>query len=109
MANAPNAKNRIEELGKELPEVVGAFFGLHEAVTQAGALDRKTKRLIMVGIAVKERCEACIRAHVTAALEEGATRAEILEAASAAILMGGGPAAATTATVLVDLLDELGA
>ncbi|GAB4275447.1 MAG: carboxymuconolactone decarboxylase family protein [Deferrisomatales bacterium] len=108
MSSKSTVKERIEALGAELPGIVEAFGKLHDAATRDGALDRKTKRLVMVGIAVSQRCEACIRTHVGAAVQEGATRAEILEAAGAAILMGGGPAAATTATVVVDVLGELG-
>ncbi len=108
---APNVsvKDRIEALGQELPAVIGAFGQLHEAAAGDGALDAKTKRLVMVGISISQRCDSCIRTHVGMAVELGATRAEILDAAGAAILMGGGPAAATTATVVVDVLNELGA
>ncbi|MBI5014943.1 MAG: carboxymuconolactone decarboxylase family protein [Deltaproteobacteria bacterium] len=88
---------------------MGAFARLQEAATATGALDAKTKRLVMIGIALAQRCEPCLRVHVAAALELGVSRAEILDVAGVAILMGGGPVAAAAATVLVDLLGELGA
>ncbi|MEJ5186439.1 MAG: carboxymuconolactone decarboxylase family protein, partial [Candidatus Geothermincolales bacterium] len=83
-----------------------AFRDLHDAVLAEGALDTKTKRLILVGISVALRCEPCIRVHVRGALEAGASRREILEAASCGVLMAGGPGAAYAATYLVDELDR---
>ncbi len=100
-----NALTAMERLGEELPGVMQAFAGLHNEVLVDGALSARMKRLIMVGASVAVRCEPCIRVHVQGALEEGASREEILEAASAGILMGGGPSAAYTAMYLLDALD----
>lgn len=96
----------MERLGAEMPGVAEALAGLHGAVLREGALSVKTKRLIMLGASVAVRCEPCIRAHVQGALEAGASREEMLEAASAGILMGGGPSAAYTALYLLDELDK---
>ncbi|HVX86809.1 MAG TPA: carboxymuconolactone decarboxylase family protein [Phycisphaerae bacterium] len=74
-----------------LPEVVKAFGGLHQQAMKAGALTAAQKELIALGIALAVRCENCIYAHVRAALNAGATRDEILEAAGVAVLMQGGP------------------
>lgn len=97
--------NVMERLGEELPGLMDAFQGLHGEVLVDGALSVKIKRLIMLGTAVALRCEPCIRVHVRGALEEGASRDEILEAASVGILMGGGPSAAYTSLYLIDELD----
>ena len=98
----------MEKLAKELPAFMQAFSGLHEEVFKEGALSIKVKRLIMLGAAVAVRCEPCIRVHAKAALEEGASREEILEAASAGILLGGGPSIAYTSMHLLDELDGTG-
>jgi alkylhydroperoxidase/carboxymuconolactone decarboxylase family protein YurZ len=45
---------------------------------------------------------------VPKAVEAGANRAEILEAAGVSMLMAGGPAATYSAVVLLEVLDELG-
>ncbi len=100
-----DSKSIMDKLGEELPGVMQAFSGLHEEVLKDGALSARMKRLIMVGASVAIRCEPCIRVHVNGALEEGASREEILEAASAGILMAGGPAVAYTALYLLDALD----
>lgn len=104
--DASQVKARVTALGTELPEVMAAFAQLQGAATRSSALDAKTKRLVMVGIAVTQRCPECLAVQVAASLEAGATRAEILDAAGVAILMGGGPAVAVTATRVIDLLDR---
>ncbi len=96
----------MERLREELPELMESFAGMHDAVLREGALSVKTKRLIMLGASVAIRCEPCIRVHARGALEAGASRAEILEAASAGIVMGGGPSAAYTSLYLMDEINE---
>lgn len=95
----------MHKLESELPGIMGPFQEMHGSVLGEGALAVKAKRLIMVGISVALRCEPCIRVHVRGALEAGASREEILEAAGTAILMGGGPSAAYAALYLLDELE----
>ncbi len=98
----------MENLGKmknETKEQMEAFHTLLEVCEKEGALDKKTKELISVALAVKAQCEYCIAFHVKNALNAGATRAEILEAAWVAVLMGGGPALMYAQHVL-EALDE---
>jgi AhpD family alkylhydroperoxidase len=97
----------MEALHEELPEVVEALEGLHDAVVKDGALTAKTKSLILVGIAAAIRCEPCIRRHVRGASELGATKSEIVEAAGTAILMGGGPVAAYTGRYVIDEIGNI--
>ena len=96
----------LKKLGDKIPSVMRAFAGLQEAATADGALDAKTKRLIMVGIAAALRCEPCLRLQAQKAVESGANAHEILEAAGVAILMGGGPTAAYSALYLMDELEK---
>ena len=49
------------------------------------ALDGKTKELIALGICVAVRCDDCIAFHAKAALEQGASRAEVAEALAMAV------------------------
>jgi len=55
-------------------------------------LELKTKELIALALGIASGCEWCIVIHTKKALEAGATREEILEAAYVAVLMAGGPA-----------------
>ncbi|QDE33208.1 carboxymuconolactone decarboxylase family protein [Shewanella polaris] len=67
------------------------FAELHKASIAPGALDSKTKELIALGIAITVRCDGCITFHVHDALQAGASKEEIAETVSVAMLMGGGP------------------
>ncbi|KKG30450.1 4-carboxymuconolactone decarboxylase, partial [Methanosarcina mazei] len=85
---------RAKAMAEEIPGVMNALMGLHSEVVKDGALSAKTKELMMVGIAVAIRCEYCLWKHVPEAVKMGATREEILEAVSTAIMMSGGPGVA---------------
>ena len=92
--------DRAKEIfGKELPRLQKAFDELMKAV-RSGYLETKFeevipskyKRLMLLAEAVVLRCEACIALHVKGAVEEGATKEEIIETLATCVLMGGGPA-----------------
>jgi AhpD family alkylhydroperoxidase len=82
---------RNQKMGKYIPDTFKAFMGLHDSVIKDGALSKKHKELIAIGIAVSSRCKPCIYLHTQAAVQAGASVEEIFEAASVAVLMGGGP------------------
>ncbi|MCC9604414.1 carboxymuconolactone decarboxylase family protein [Blastopirellula sp. JC732] len=81
----------VGELNRGLPEFGAAFVGIQKAVCKDGALSYKTKELIAAALAIASRCEGCISYHLKACADLGATREEILEVASVAVMMGGGP------------------
>jgi len=99
-------KNDVAKMKQQIPETVNGFAGLFTKVMQDGALTVREKELIALGIGVAQRCVPCIRAHVQKSLDAGATRQQILEAASVAVMMGGGPAY-THIPVVMDTLDTL--
>jgi len=82
---------QLRNLRSGTPEVMKAFSGLAQAALTPKALDCKTKELIALGIAVAIRCDDCIGFHVKAALEQGASREEVLETLGMAVYMGAGP------------------
>jgi AhpD family alkylhydroperoxidase len=98
----------MERLKAETPEPIQAFKAFMAAVERPSPLNLREKELINVALAVAPQCEWCIAFHVKGALENGATRAEILDAAMQAVLMHGGPALMYLTPVL-GVLDELGA
>ncbi len=69
-----------------------AFLEMESAAYADGALARKHKELIAVGISVVIDCESCMQWHIEQAAEAGAAAAEVLEALEVGIEMGGGPA-----------------
>jgi len=69
-----------------------------------GALAKKEKELIALGISVHKNCEPCMEWHINEALKSGATREQIIEALEVGIEMGGGPAS-VSARFAIDVLD----
>jgi len=72
--------------------VYQAFLELEKAAFSDGALPRKIKELIALGISVVVNCESCMQWHVEQAAKAGASMEEVLEAVEVGIEMGGGPA-----------------
>ncbi|HHW03077.1 MAG TPA: carboxymuconolactone decarboxylase family protein [Thermoanaerobacterales bacterium] len=96
----------LQEVSKTNGEQVKAFMNLLGAAYKPGVVDTKTKELMSVAIAAYNRCEYCIVFHVYKALEAGATREEIMEAAMVAVAFGGGPSMAYSVSLLKDAVDE---
>ena len=107
MTEKIDMNEKTAAMAEQVPGVMNALMGLHGEVIRDGALSAKTKELMMVGIAVALRCEYCLWKHVPEAVNMGATREEILEAVSTALLMAGGPAVAYGSVVVLKILDEL--
>jgi AhpD family alkylhydroperoxidase len=68
-----------------------AFGEMIRSVQAGGALDAKTKELILFSLVVASRCQPCFETHYRKARELGLTPAQLDEAAWCAIAMGGAP------------------
>ena len=86
-----STRSDLKSLYGAIPATAQAFNNLGKSVKEGGVLDFKTKEFIALGIAVADRCEACILLHVEALVKAGATRAEISDVLAMTIQMGGGP------------------
>ena len=75
----------------DIPDTMAAFAAMGKAATKDGALDKKTKELIALALAVGGRCDPCIGYHAQAVVKAGASRAEVEEMLSMCVYMGGGP------------------
>jgi AhpD family alkylhydroperoxidase len=73
-------------------KVYRAFLDMEAAAYADGALVKKHKELIAVGISVVMDCESCMQWHIEQAAKAGAGRQEVLEAIEVGIEMGGGRA-----------------
>jgi AhpD family alkylhydroperoxidase len=93
----PELASRRRQLA---PDTHDAFMKFSERVFSAGALLVKTKQLIAVAVAHVTQCPYCIRGHTKAALREGATAEEIMEAIWVAAEMRAGGAYAHSALAL---------
>ena len=96
-------KKAMGKLQGAIPDTIKGFSSLFNSVMKDGALSLKHKELIALAIGCAVRCEPCINLHVKKCLDVGATREEILEAASVAVMMQGGP----SFTYLPKVLDAL--
>lgn len=83
------AHKKLLETGSE---TYRAFVEMEEATFRAGALSKKEKELIAIGISVRIDCESCMQWHIERAESAGASYEEVLEAVEVGIEMGGGPA-----------------
>ncbi len=97
----------VDEFKRELPEAFAAQTNFTNAVYEDGALSTKIKRLMALAIAVRAGCPGCITYQTKVAVESGATKREVIEAASVATSMGGTTANAWV-WVVVQMLKELG-
>jgi AhpD family alkylhydroperoxidase len=75
------AKSRVYE----------AFLEMEKAAFADGALPKKHKELIAVGISVAVDCESCMQWHIGQAAAAGASEREVFEAVEVGIEMAGGP------------------
>jgi len=87
-------------------KVYEAFLEMEKAAYCDGALLKKTKELIAVGISVVIDCESCMQWHIKQAAKAGASVREVLEAVEVGIEMGGGPAT-VSARFALDVMDSI--
>ena len=73
-------------------KVYQAFLQMESGAFSDGALTKKQKELIAIGISVRIDCESCMQWHIEQAARAGASYQEIFEAVEVGIEMGGGPA-----------------
>ena len=105
----PDLTREISGKRRDLaPDVDKAFRQFSQAVFKNGALPRKTKQLIAVAVAHVTQCPYCIQGHTKAAVREGASGEEIMEAIWVAAEMRAGGAFAHSAVAL-HALGEQGA
>ena len=105
----PTATREIAEQRHCLaPKPDEAFKAFSHAVFAEGALPAKTKQLIAVAVAHVTQCPYCIRGHSKAALQQGATPEEIMEAIWVAAEMRAGGAYAHSALALETIARRAG-
>jgi AhpD family alkylhydroperoxidase len=96
----------LKEMSKHAPTEFNAWLNLDKIVAREdGAIPRKYRELIALGVAFTTQCPYCIEVHVKAAKTAGASREEITESALiAAALRAGG--AATHGAMALKFYDQ---
>ena len=101
MAKLPKA---FETFRARYQKVYQAYEALGGAAHEAGPLDRKTRELVKLGIAIGGRLEGAVRSHASRALEAGATPREIEHVILLSVTTSGLPTAVAAFTWVADLL-----
>ncbi len=94
-----------QRLLKDYPGETQSFLNFLHKTESGVAIDYRQKELINVALAVAAQCDRCIAAHVKSAVNNGASRDEIVESGFMAVIMHGGPAYMYM-TSLFEALDE---
>ncbi|KUJ74288.1 alkylhydroperoxidase [Thiomicrospira sp. XS5] len=89
---------RLQETGQlmgrlmeDMPDQLKEFSAFIKIAEKDGAMDAKSKHLILLSLAIAFQCAWCIAVHAKDCVEANATKEEMLEAAMMAVVMGGGP------------------
>ena len=85
-------QQRIAEIGRTNHEIIKGYRALSEAGNQSDLLGPKVRELIALAVAVTRQCDGCIIVHTDAAIRQGASREEIIEALGVAIAVNAGAA-----------------
>jgi len=88
------------EIGRTSPDIVRGYRMLSDTGQKTNKVDAKTRELIALAVAVTLRCDGCITMHTTAAIKNGATEEEIVEALGVAISVNAGAALVYSSRVI---------
>jgi AhpD family alkylhydroperoxidase len=83
-------QQQIAEIGRSNRDVLKGYRVLSNAGDTTNLLGGKTRELIAIAVAVTRQCDGCIVTHVDAAIKQGASKEEIIEALSVAIAVNTG-------------------
>ena len=108
--------NRLEEISKQRQrahnkllsmksEVYQSFLEMEKVTYSDGALPKKTKELIAIGISVVTDCESCMQWHIEQAAKAGADEKQIMEAIEVGMEMACGRAT-VSARFALDVMDN---
>ncbi len=91
----------LPQLTKNAKEATDAFWAYDKAALADGAIPKKYKELIALGVALTTQCAYCLEIHKNAAREAGVTDEEIAEVIHIAAALRAG-AAVTHGTHLME-------
>lgn len=94
-------------LETEAPNLHAGFDNLMKAYYKPSALERKHKELCAVTASVATRCIPCLAHHASNAMNAGAAREEVIDAAAIGVEFGGGPSFVVVREHLLPFLDDI--
>jgi AhpD family alkylhydroperoxidase len=105
MHEVPQTHRRFQEA---YPEIARAYEQLGQATQEWGPLEKKTRELVKLGIAVGNRHEGAVHAHTRRALDAGAAPDEIRHVVLLALTTIGFPNMTAALTWVEDVLQSEG-
>jgi alkylhydroperoxidase/carboxymuconolactone decarboxylase family protein YurZ len=92
-----------QHIANEHPDVWAAFQQLGSALSDAGPLDARTKRLLHLALAIGANSQGAVHSHARRGLAEGLTSAELEHVALLAVTTLGWPHAVRGLTWVTDV------
>ncbi len=89
------------------PKYLKIIKMIDDTLFSEGALTAKTKRLIAIAVVAASQCVDCVDAQVKAAINQGASLEEIVEAIGVAVATAGVPALSASKRALRMAKEEL--
>lgn len=86
----PDDLNHFGDMAKDHPELWEKFSAWYNSVFEDGALTKREKALIALGVAHAVQCPYCIDAYTQACLENGSDKREMTETVHIAAAIRGG-------------------
>lgn len=83
---------KLKTLGEKAPAAMDAFVAFDKAALADGAIPKKYKELIALGVALTTQCPYCLEVHRGNAVKAGATPEELAETALVAAALRAGAA-----------------
>lgn len=88
----PDHLSQFARIGRARPDLWEKFMAWYSAVQEDGALTRREKALIGLGVAHALQCPYCIDAYTSSCLENGSDLEQMTEAIHVASAISGGAA-----------------
>ena len=93
-------KEGTAKIGRISPDILRGYRMIGDAAKKSDLLGPKVRELIALAVAVTVQCDGCIVVHTEAALKNGATEEEIVEALGVAVQVKAGSALIFSTRVL---------
>ena len=90
---------------EDYPDVWQHYTALGKAVSEAGQIDARTRRLLKIALAIGAGSEGAVHSHVRQARDEGIVAADIRQVALLAITTLGFPAAMAAYSWVNDIFE----
>ena len=100
-------KKGLGVLNDQMPEFVSQFNMFTEECFKDGALTKKQKHLIALGISIHAQDEYCIIYHTKGCLDHGCSEQEILETIAVTGALGGGASVSQGVTLVMECINEM--